>query len=544
MRVLEFGRRHTRSIVSLLMAGITLMLGVSWTLASHPGSSPDSTFHLSSIWCAWGTDATGCAKGEIESGQYMVSVPSLEEAVSQCIPFAPEESAACIAKDDEQSPPFAWRANAGSYPPGYYAAARALVSADAERSILLIRIATFVLSMALIVAAGMLLGLGDRWRTWWFLGLLCVPVALFFFSSTNPSGPAIAGCIAVAVASYAIGHGKRAPVPAVSVGLAGALTASLSRPDGWQFAVLALGLGALASVQSLPSVLSRPRVVGWLILMLPLIVAWALQPGPATLGYRPDGASGQSGPGVSPFEIVLEIPRLYVGEYATRLGWMDTSLPALAWGSAALVLGGVVLAGVAEMSRYRAVALGVAALALVLAPSFMHLSVGYPVGAWVQPRYLLPLVMTTAVLLAVRPRGRSHLQAAQVVVLSGLAVVGHAWALHRTIRRSVTGIDSDGGSLSAGAEWWWDMAMGPDAIWIIGAVAYLLIVAFAGYQVLRHQSPGEPPPEGDEPGIPVPLLGERSADRDVGAGPDVVVAIEQEPQRREPQSTQVRITDK
>ena len=37
-----------------------LILGLSWSLASAPASSPDDDFHLASIWCAWGAEASDC----------------------------------------------------------------------------------------------------------------------------------------------------------------------------------------------------------------------------------------------------------------------------------------------------------------------------------------------------------------------------------------------------------------------------------------------------------------------------------------------------
>jgi hypothetical protein len=191
-----------------------------------------------------------------------------------------------------------------------------------------------------------------------------------------------------------------------------------------------------------------------------------------------------------------ELPRFYIGEFATNLGSFDTPMPAITWALMAMVIGGIAVLGLTELTRFRAAALVLALGALVAVPLYMLQSLGAPVGFWVQPRYLLPLVLTTGLLLAVRPGRAAVPPVVPIVVLSGLLVVAHTWALHRRIRRSVTGIDEEGFSLSAGAQWWWQTSWGPDAVWLMGSLAFAALVGGLAWRVVRGARPGGEQPAG------------------------------------------------
>ena len=67
-------------------------------------------------------------------------------------------------------------------------------------------------------------------------------------------------------------------------------------------------------------------------------------------------------------------------------------------------------------------------------------------------------------------------------------------ALHLNIRRYVTGIDASGVNLDAGAEWWWAGPVGPTAVWLLGSLAYALLVWIVVRELGRPtaQTPGMP----------------------------------------------------
>jgi hypothetical protein len=63
-----------------------------------------------------------------------------------------------------------------------------------------------------------------------------------------------------------------------------------------------------------------------------------------------------------------------------------------------------------------------------------------------------------------------------VTVIAALSAA-HFVALHLNIRRYVTGVDQSGPNLDAGAEWWWQGPVGPNAVWLLGSLAYTLLIA-------------------------------------------------------------------
>jgi hypothetical protein len=59
----------------------------------------------------------------------------------------------------------------------------------------------------------------------------------------------------------------------------------------------------------------------------------------------------------------------------------------------------------------------------------------------------------------------------------GAALIGaHFVALHINIRRYVTGLDVGGFDLGANTEWWWTGPIGPNVVWLLGSLAYALLV--------------------------------------------------------------------
>ncbi len=68
---------------------------------------------------------------------------------------------------------------------------------------------------------------------------------------------------------------------------------------------------------------------------------------------------------------VLGVLSLYVGDLATRLGWLDVTMPALVWGSVALALGAILGLGVGGLGTRRALAAALTALAALLLPLWM-----------------------------------------------------------------------------------------------------------------------------------------------------------------------------
>jgi len=86
------------------------------------------------------------------------------------------------------------------------------------------------------------------------------------------------------------------------------------------------------------------------------------------------------------------------------------------------------------------------------------------------------------------------LSKAQAFGVVGALSVANSLALHYNLRRYVTGAEVNGLNLDANREWWWDVPVGPQAVWIMGSLAFAaLLVILAGGITRRSRRGGRGP---------------------------------------------------
>jgi len=159
-------------------------------------------------------------------------------------------------------------------------------------------------------------------------------------------------------------------------------------------------------------------------------------------------------------------------------GWLDTTFPAVVGFATVAVWGGVLFAALGRVSLRKGAALGLVVGALVVYPLYVLGRSGLTVGAGFQPRYVLPLlvILTGIGLLGVRGWDL-RLGTVQSVVVVVLLATAHVVALYTQIRRYVTGLDVSGLDLDAHREWWWGGPVSATAVWVVGSVAFAVLVA-------------------------------------------------------------------
>lgn len=478
-------------------AVLVAALGMAWALASPPMSSPDDDFHLASIWCAWGQQASDCRviSASDPNGPLVVDVDPLGPYVSDCMAFHPETSGSCIflrpdgttgLVPDRNYPS---RANNGGYPRLFYATMRLLVTPDVPFSIIAMRWVNWVIACGVILAGALLLSRPNRARVLMAAMVAAVPLGLFIFASTNPSSWAVSGVFALFLA-VAAGLSEPRPKRQILAGVLagfGMLLACGSRPDSSYFCVIALA--AALAVGRVWRIRSRMHAVR--VLAIPAVgLVLAILATPITV----TGAAGQR-PQPNPGDLVnnsLQVLAFYVGDFATSLGWVDTHMPALVWGAVALALGGLLTLGMAEMDLGRALALALVAAAAVILPIYLLNLWGATIFVEIQPRYFLSLVLIGAALCALRlPRPRVAWDRGAVVMLGFLACLAHTVALHTLLRRYVAGLDVMSLNLNRIDEWWWGLPGGPGLVWVVGASAFVALMGILGLQVIRSTEPRE-----------------------------------------------------
>lgn len=483
----------------ILLAPVLAFIALSaWAFASPIGAGPDDDYHLVSIWCANGGSAE-CTPGS--------------EASTRVVPVT-LRSIACYAQVESRSADCQYdvladrasveidRGNfAGEYPPVYYAVMRVFAGDDIQVSALTMRLLNAALFVALATSLAALLPTARRRTLLWGWLVALVPLGMFLIPSNNPSGWALTGVgtAFLALLGWFETTGRRRWALG-ALYLAGMIMAAGARGDAAVYAI-----GATVTVLILTSARTRAFALSSILPAVGLIVAFAFfasagQSGVASSGFTSTGGgatipvAGEGGveAPLSGFALaaynILMLPFLWTGVWGTwGLGWLDTQLPGIVpWAATAafIVVG---FAGLGLLTWRKAIATGGVLLVLIVLPVYVLTAGGDKVGASLQPRYLLPLIVLFAFLLLTEPSGRSlRFTRVQTFVILAALAVANLVSLQVNIRRYVTGADQQGLNLDAGAEWWWTgIPVGPTAVWVIGAVAYAGLVAVLWHQLRR-----------------------------------------------------------
>ncbi len=476
-------------MIRLLAVASWLALGLAWSVASPPGSSPDDDFHLGSIWCAWGQQATGCVEGEVGETRVEVQVPALRQAFSNCVALKPEASAACQFESAGQAPT---TANTGLYPPGFYSFMRLFATDNLAGSIMAMRMAVWIVCTALWAVLISLMPASSRYRVVLAVLAAMVPLGLFLSASTNPSGVAVTAIpVAVLAVLFARDIRERAGVAAAVLAVTAAGAAVLTRSDA-PF-LLALGLAAvlLARIRDWRSARywwPAPAGVAGSV-MLGLVIAGTQTQNISGGLVAADGTSAGTGPSIG--SVLSSLPTYFVGEWATTLGYVDVAMPAVVWAPVAAVIAAVAVLALSSWSVEK----GLAVLLVMAgeAAGLVYLQVG-SACCTVQARYFLPLTVICMALLALVPVGTAawRLNAPQAWVL-GVALIGsQSVALHQVLVRYTSGLGAPGEHLwLRHSQWWWDAPIPPPLlVWVFGSLAFAFAAVWVLWQV--SASPAQP----------------------------------------------------
>lgn len=472
----------------------------AWAFASPLGAGPDDDYHLVSIWCANG-GSDDCAPG---SEDHLRTVPQTFPAIA-CYAQHAELSGACqehVWQNWDAGTVEIKRGNfAGEYPPVYHSAMRVFVGEDVQVSALVMRVFNAALFVGLTTVLMVLLPTQRRRTLLWGWLIAVVPLGMFLIPSNNPSGWAITGVgtAFLALLGWFESTGKRRWALG-ALYLLGVVMAAGARGDAAVYAV-----GATATAMILTMSWKRD----WLVkAVLPLagvavavfFFASAGQSGVGAIGFSDGGGAtipvagegGEEAP-LSGFALaaynLLMLPFLWTGVWGNwGLGWLDTQLPAIVVWSAAAAFIVVGFAGLGKLDWRKAIATSGVLLVLIALPVYVLTVGGDKVGANLQPRYLLPLIVLFALVLVTVPVGREPMRftRVQTFAILGALALANMVALQVNIRRYVTGADQQGFNLDAGAEWWWSaLPVGPTAVWLIGALAFAGLLALLWPQLRR-----------------------------------------------------------
>lgn len=458
----------------------------AWILASPVGASPDDDYHLASIWCADGSRPDLCTLDPEREGWRLV-LPGIMTA--PCFVADTTASGACQEWPADPTPTVAadhgnW---IGAYPPVYYAFMNLFASTDVQASALVMRLVNVMLFLAMTTALALLLPRHLRVPLIGGWAITLVPLTGMLIASNNPGAWALIGVDSAWLA--ALGWFQTSGRRSWALGgltFVSVLMAAGARTDAAIYVILSLAIAAFLSFERARNYLLK--------LMLPTALAVMAMVFFATSGYSAVAEGGLTG-GIADSETrnqlavlafnLVSIPQLWTGVFGSwGLGWRMEVWPGFATVEFATLVVFIGLASIGLRAMFaRKAFMTVALVATLYVLPVYILTVGLSVVSEnVQPRYILPLVVVLGGLLllthAERPLRPGPWHVIPAIVLLSVA---NTIALYGNLRRYVTGFDVEALSLDAGAEWWWSgFALGPNAVWLIGSVAFSATVVVLG----------------------------------------------------------------
>jgi hypothetical protein len=467
-------RRWLRPLVFVPI--LALLSLVAWGLSSPVGSAPDDDFHLASIWCGAGVRADACAQPADNPNARTVPRSLIQ---STCYAGNSSTSAACQGAHfgtDPQVTVTTGRGNfTATYPPVYYFVMSAFVGPNVDVSVVVMRIVNAALFVALITALFLLLPFHRRATLLWATAISMVPFGMFLVPSINPSSWAIlsAATVWISLVGYFESSGRRKIGLGIVATIATVVGAG-ARADAATYACLAIVVAVILTVRR------DRRYLLEAILPIALTVV-------SVLFYF--SASQSTGIGTPvPFNLgfavldFLDVPSLWTGAFGGwKLGWLDTPMLPIVWVSAFGSFCAMLFFGLAAKHRRKGMVVALVFAALWLVPTAILARAHLAVGSYVQPRYILPIIVLLGGVALLQERSSfvapSRMQRIMIV---GALSVANSIALFTNIRRYVTGMDVTGWDLDTHAEWWWTgLPVSPMFVWIVGSLAFAATLVLA-----------------------------------------------------------------
>lgn len=434
---------------------LVAFLSITWTLASPDGSGPDEPPHVVRAASIVRGELVGDADPVELGGSRIVHVPAIVNdlnLVPACYKFNPRQSAACAPDLIGTGIVIETRTPAGAAPPLYYAlVAPPLLVGHSARIIDLVRVLSALISAALIASA-ITLARAAVASTFLVVGIFAslTPSAVFITAVVNPSSLEISSAVLLWTATILLFTDKATKSARLHRGLvASAAVAGVLFVLSRQLSPLWLAMiGAVVLLSSswsrIVALVRRAdvRVAAAVIVVATLLAAAWLQIEKPLASQRGLGLHRRG------FEAIAfavgHLGYVYRSGIA-RFGWLDYEAPAgviVLW---SIVLGSVVLLGLALAPRKMKLAIVVLAVASIVVPTLIEASQLDTLGPTWQGRYTLPLIMGVPLLCGLA-LDRLEPAAGRVVGrlvpwLFGSMAVAQLLSFFFTLRRYVVGVD-------------------------------------------------------------------------------------------------------
>jgi hypothetical protein len=464
---------------AIVLGFISLLL---WAISSPIGSSPDDDFHLASIWCEGVKGSEFCTVSPDNSS---AAAPIALIKAHQCFATNGYQSAACQNEVLNSPKSALFETTHGNwnnlYPSGFYKVMSIMASNDFVKSVITMRVFNAILFISILYLT--FRAVDYRMFINYTIVLLPALIGLGYFliPSTNPSSWAVIACatFAITFSSYFMGHIRSKFFILLCIYLS-LFMAIASRADATAYIAITAGLVLIFSnFQKLNPI--HFFVVGSVL----VICLLQLIDGPGQTNALINGGVGPENlsrpENVTLWINMQNLPSLLIGGFGYwPLGWFDTAIPIVGWLTTTIVVSLLVWSHIPFLNLRTQLRAIVAVVILCFIPLWIMSRGNNVVGEAVQPRYIYPFILAVLAL-TISSETNQLMSKAQRNLLIFMVGIAHSIVFHAELRRYVTGQDISGINLNLNLEWWWDIFITPNLVWILCSLSFTATVALIIY---------------------------------------------------------------
>jgi len=481
--------RVKNKLTLLALTIISTLFGLSWAISSPPGSASDEIYHLSSIWCAWGENEICKFDGEPqEIGRRNITLTP-EFSKAGCFRSdidKKSKSAKCYSESSNSKDRFAWETNSGNYPGLTYTVLRTFASNNLDLSVIIMRLFNYSLLTFSIILAFYTLRPMTFYSSMLAIFITLIPVSVFFLTSINPSSWTIIGIGLYWAYLWDLFRSENHK--SNKLFYAGLILMSIlsigSRSDASIYIII---LNSIAFVY----VIMNKRLAKEFknLIITSLISIWAAIQFLYNQQYDPASKKTNVEGGLSLlWQNLIDLPMYYVGifggkgpeEWPFGLGWFDTPIPSLVsiLGLLNLVLVSSFL--VKLKGKKQKLFITLLLIFMISIPLILLQLRGTGAIFFLQPRYLLPLLIVFLGILVTNFASSKYLHATITIIIFNLSI-SNSISLYTNLKRYTVGLNSKA-NIFGSPEWWWNIPLTPSLTWVIGSTTLpiLMVILFFG----------------------------------------------------------------
>lgn len=483
------GQRANR-VSAVIAALLSILAYLSWVIASPIGGSPDESYYLSGIWCTEGNQLNQC---ELIDESTSVLVP--RTIYPQCFPHWQEISAGCVGSVSNND-----FAKVDAAPPGILQSIQSLfVSESSGQSVLLIRSFLFAMVFSFLLLLMRFLDAKHRFATALVFGVAFVPMSMYLMTSINPSGLAIGMTVIGATAFSQLiknSFARTNRTPLLMIYSSAILVTWLSRKEatvGLLICSFVLLVFWMHDSRFIPRRYLYGALAGFFLIVI-LILSQGKRLG-IDLSFILVSFPVETNPNVAPWNILTtnlqNFPSILIGNFGYwGLGAIDTPMPIFVWASISAIVAALV--GIALVTGSKQVILQFITLlssTILIILFILQRNLIY-VGDQLQPRYIAPIFLASLGILFANSNWLKVEEFQLKFFKSALVLMvasANSIALWTLLRRYISGLDVGELDLTWQQEWWWNIPISPNQVWLMGTLSFGSALYIALSVVLPNQ---------------------------------------------------------